>query len=690
MEGELPTQASTPAGAVFLSYASQDAEAAERICEALRVAGMEVWFDQSELRGGDAWDQSIQDQINTCALFIPLISANAHARVEGYFRLEWKLAIDRSHRMAPKQRFLMPVVIDDTRQSDDAIPNRFRELQWSRLPGGVATPAFVERVRRLLAPQPSTTSNPATNAVPTEPARSEPVPASWRSLATVLGIIAVLAAASAYILVQKAWVAKQPSAPPALSTAQSPSAPVAVIPFAPPPHSIAVLPFVNMSGDKEQEYFAEGLAEELLNSLARINALQVAARTSSFSFAGEHPDIATVAHKLNVGAVLEGSVRRSGHTIRVTTQLINAVTGFHLWSETYDRHLGDVLKLQTEIATAVANALKVALLGDTAAKIEIGGTHNPAALDAYFRAAKTYWGGFSPKVIATAVAGYTEAIRLDPNYALAYAARALAFDVNAALWDSTTSAARADLDKAQADAAKAIALAPDLSEGYLARAAVHTDLLEFKEAGEDFERALTLGTGNARVLRNYGNFAVKMGRGDPGLTAVQRAVVLDPLNSNAQSALGEALQDMRRYPEALAAYKAAQALPSTTPGYFLPSIEFMYYLLGDFARARATCEQNRDNSDSQYCLALVYDKLGRHADAEAELKKQAASGDAGAYSYAQIYAQWGNRPKALEWLDTAMRRHDRQLINLKTDPLMDSLRQEPRFQEIERELKFPD
>ncbi len=166
------------------------------------------------------------------------------------------------------------------------------------------------------------------------------------------------------------------------------TAPGGVASFSPPPHSIAVLPFVNMSGDQEQEYFSEGLTEELLNSLARVNELQVAARTSSFSFQGQHPDIVTVAHRLNVGAVLEGSVRRSAHTVRITAQLVNGVTGFHLWSQTYDRDLGDVLKLQTEIANDVAAALKVTLLGDVTAKVELGGTRNPAAFDAYLRAKK--------------------------------------------------------------------------------------------------------------------------------------------------------------------------------------------------------------------------------------------------------------------------------------------------------------
>ncbi|MFZ1904454.1 MAG: toll/interleukin-1 receptor domain-containing protein, partial [Steroidobacteraceae bacterium] len=139
------------ARAVFLSYASEDAPAAQRLCAALRAAGIEVWFDQSALRGGDAWDNSIRRQIRSCALFIPVISANAHARTEGYFRLEWKLAVDRSHLLAPDQTFMLPVAIDQTPQSDERLPDRFRELQWTRLPAGAATPEFIERVAWLLA-----------------------------------------------------------------------------------------------------------------------------------------------------------------------------------------------------------------------------------------------------------------------------------------------------------------------------------------------------------------------------------------------------------------------------------------------------------------------------------------------------------------------------------------------------------
>ena len=313
--------------AAFISYASQDAEAAGRLCEALRAAGVEVWFDRSELRGGDAWDQSIRKQIKTCALFLPVISRNTHDRVEGYFRLEWKLAVDRSHLMAADQAFLVPVVIDETRDDDERVPDRFREVQWTRLPGGVTPAAFVERIRRLLSGELSQGPTGIPSAAARVPAASsirKPVLVSRRSKAVLLATIAVVVVALGYLLANRLGPSKlsaEIGAPPA-PAAQS--APATV--FNPPPHSIAVLPFVNMSGDPSQEYFSDGLTEELLNSLTRINELHVAARTSAFSFKGKDVDINTIARKLNVNAVLEGSVRRSMHTVRITAQLAAVVS----------------------------------------------------------------------------------------------------------------------------------------------------------------------------------------------------------------------------------------------------------------------------------------------------------------------------------------------------------------------------
>jgi TolB-like protein/Flp pilus assembly protein TadD len=675
--------------AVFLSYASQDAEAAQKICEALRAAGIEVWFDQSELRGGDIWDASIRQQIKNCYLFVPMISANTQSREEGYFRREWNLAVARTLDMAGGRPFLLPVVIDGTSDLQALVPEKFREVQWTRLPQSASTDAFVEHVRRLLSGElsrePSGTAPVAArvSAGTTTPKRVKPF---WRSKAALLATIAVVVLALGYLVANRGVLSKHETEV-GMVPGSAPSVPVAG--FNPPPHSIAVLPFVNLSGDKEQEYFSDGLTEELLNSLAEIDELQVAARTSAFSFKGQDNDIGTIARKLNVGAVLEGSVRRSANTIRITAQLINTVTGFHLWSKTYDRDLGDVLKLQTEIATAVASALKVTLLGDVGGKIELGGTHNPAAFDAYLRGAKAINSMHEAKDIPTALTAYTEAIRQDPHYALAFAARSIALSNYAAL-AATGAAVREGFDKAQADARRALELAPNLAEAHQALGIVlELGNLDFTQANDEYQRALALAPGNAGVLRDSGYFAALMGHFDAAVAATRRAVVLDPLAPDSHFLLGAALYSARRYEEAVAAYTDMISLDSNRKEIY-GHRGFAHYALGDFERARISCETERDYGASQWCLAVTYDKLGRHADAEAELSKmKTAMGDAAAYQFATIYAQWGNRAKALEWLETALRLRDPGLGFLKTDPLMDPLRKEPRFQAIERKLRFP-
>ena len=673
-----------PAHTVFLSYASQDAEAAQKICQALRAAGVEVFFDQSELRGGDAWDQKIRHEIRDCALFIPMISRHTQERLEGYFRHEWKLAIERTHRMAEQKAFLVPVVLDGTRDQEAFVPDGFRAVQWTRLPGGETPPAFVERIMRLLSPDlsPLSAVSGATAGL------KEPVRASRRSKPALLALAAVCAALS-YLVADRYWISRHTDTS-AEDTAPRAAAEPAAVAFNPPPHSIAVLPFVNMSGDKEQEYFSDGLTEELLNSLARINELQVAARTSAFSFKGKDTDIGTIARKLNVASILEGSVRRSGHTVRVTVQLNNAVTGFHLWSETYDRDLGDVLKLESEIANAVVNALKITLLGEVAAKVELGGTRNPAAFDAYLRGSKAFLSRSESKDIPPAIAAYSEASRLDGHYALAFAYRSFALTTYAS-GETIAAEAHKDFEQAEADARRAITLAPELAEAYLALGyALESGRFDFTQAREAFNRATALAPGNVQVLLVTSESATWMGHTDTAIAAARRAIVLDPLDRRSHSMLGRALYAARRYREAADAHaEAIRVNPDYKPAYGERGLTL--YGLGDLERARISCESKRDDSICRQCLAVVYDRLGRHADAEAELTRmKATDGDASAYEYAGIYAQWGDRPKAIESLDTAMRLRDSGLVLLKTDPLMDPLREHPRFQAIERALRFLD
>jgi len=356
-----------PARAVFLSYASQDAEAARRIADTLRAAGVEVWFDQSELRGGDVWDQKIRHQIRDCALFLPIISSHTQERTEGYFRLEWRLADQRTHLMGRTRPFIVPVCVDDTPETDADVPDAFSAAQWTRLHNGDARPAFVERVLRLLSPEaahaPGAVRSPAAPAVPptgAAPRLPAPSPAAPRPTQRVLLLIAAVAVIGVgYFAVDKLWLSKRSAADAqtSSSTVQAGRPPQGAI----PEKSVAVLPFIDMSEKKDQEYFSDGLSEELIDLLAQVQDLRVPARTSSFAFKGTADDVPSIAQKLRVAHVLEGSVRKAGNTLRVTVQLIRADNGYHLWSRTYDRDIKDIFKVQDEIAAAVVEVLKAKL-----------------------------------------------------------------------------------------------------------------------------------------------------------------------------------------------------------------------------------------------------------------------------------------------------------------------------------------
>ena len=536
-----------PSRAVFLSYASQDAGAARRICEALRTAGAEVWFDQSALRGGDAWDAAIRRQIKSCALFIPIISRNTHSREEGYFRLEWKLAVDRSHLMTTSRAFLLPVAIDDIGDDDEHVPDRFRELQWTRLAGGEATPAFVERVSRLLAHDehaaPVATAQPSVAApavsggahVAAAPfavaaAASAGARAVKRFTPAALLAIAVAVIAVGYLVVDRLVLNKRVAS--AESGAPSPVQPGASAPEAISQKSIAVLPFVDMSEKQDQGYFSDGLTEELLDLLSQVPDLRVPARTSSFYYKGKSEDIATIAQKLRVAHVLEGSVRKAGSTIRVTAQLIRADNGYHLWSKTYDRDIKDIFRVQDEIAAAVVEALKAKLLPTQA----IASRHRTVNTEAYaqYLLGNQFRIRDNSKSNQRALAAYRKAIELDPGYAAAYSG------LSESEWriaDQSTGEA-AGYQRAAAAADKAIALAPDSPEGYRARGQLRNfHDFDWDGARADYEKALALDPNDVRTLVGAGLLLATLGRIADGSAMLHKAIALDPMSVPAWRAL---------------------------------------------------------------------------------------------------------------------------------------------------------
>ncbi len=656
--------------AVFLSYASQDAEAAQQLCNSLRAAAIEVWFDQSELRGGDTWDALIRRQIKGCYLFVPMISANTQSREEGYFRREWKLAVDRTNDMAGSRAFLLPVVIDGTSDSEALVPEKLREVQWTRLPAGANTDAFVEHVRRLLSldatilaaasARPLVLPVSSTVAAPTRSTR-----AASRSFLPWI-VIGLLILATGYFVVDKFLLSRH--AVPAGETVSD--------------KSVAVLPFADMSEKRDQEYFSDGLAEELIEELARTPGLKVIARTSSFSFKGKSDDIATIASKLRVANILEGSVRRSGDQLRVSTQLIRADSGQPIWSETFEREFKDVFKIQDEIAAAVVSALKVQLTGDAVAS-RGRGTANSQAYDAFLLGKQLY----SQNTVAgwrQAIEAYREAIRLDPRYAEAYAGLAMS---EYFLSDGTGDAALGK--SAEQVAQRAIDIDPQLANGYSVRGLLRANLhFDWAGAQADDRQALALEPSNSRVLSRSAESLAFVGRLDESVAVYRKAIEMDPLDDAPWDNLGLTLMAAGDTAAAYDAFRHAYAIrsaPSTSNG-----LATLQLLDGKPRESLATSKAIANDVFRNAGVAMAEHTLG-DAKASQQALDQLIATDAtdAAYQIAEVYAWRGEKDKAFEWLERAYRQLDGGLASTKTDPLLASLRTDPRYAALLRKLNFP-
>jgi serine/threonine protein kinase/predicted Zn-dependent protease len=463
--------------------------------------------------------------------------------------------------------------------------------------------------------------------------------------------------------------------------------------FTPPAHSVAVLPFTNLSGDPKQEYFSDGISEELINALSHVQALQVSARTSSFSFKGRNADIGTIARKLNVAAVLEGSLRRSGDTVRVTAQLIDTVNGYHVWSQNYDRSLEDILALQTDIATAVAQEMRVRLLGDEAARIEVGGTHNSEAYDAYLRGMQIEVTVQDTASARRALAAFDQAVALDPNFAAAHTHRARALRY-LAVYSTDPDAVRDLYATARRAAERAVALAPDSADAHMVLGwqVLVNGYLDFTGAAPEIDRAMALAPGSASVLDGYSGFQGIVGHRDLSLAAMRHAIRLDPQNPLYRDHLLLALIWARQFEDVLGAVQDAEALHAESRYAGLFSSQ-SYLALGRPERAAQTCESPAtplDEDDRHVCLAIAYHALGKTKQAAAELEQfKSRDGDLGANGYAEIYAQWGDPAAALTWLATAERANRSSLATVKVDWMFDPLRDRPQFQALLQRLNFP-
>jgi TolB-like protein/Flp pilus assembly protein TadD len=664
------SQPSAATAAVFLSYASEDFAAAERIATALRTAGIEVWFDKSELRGGDAWDHKIRRQIRDCVLFVPIISGNTEARPEGYFRLEWDLADQRSHMIVRDRAFIVPVCLDGTPESDARVPESFQRVQWTRLPGGETSPAFVERIRRLLAPGNSPASDRA-RSVSSSVTSHVPAPRRlmrWRRGVVYGAIAAAVLLALGYFGLERLNRSKPTGAGAA---------------------SIAVLPLVNESGDASQQYFSDGISEDLITALSQFPGLKVIGRTSAFQFRDSKEDSRSIGAKLGVAHLLEGSVRRAGEMVRVSAELIDTADGSTQWSERYDRLYKDLFVLQDEITHAVAGALRAKLLPGEHA-VEQSERPPGGSLEAYNAMLQGRFHRFreTEADYRKAIEYYTHAIELDPRYALAWSGLSRAWTALGIEFLGGAPAQEA-YAKARAAADRALALSPDLVAAHIARGRLLQNAdFDWRGAEAEFRRAMELAPNDGEAKFYVGNQLATLGEVVPAIDLTRQALATDPLRANWYNWLASYLSALNRLDEAERAVRRAIELQPAAVSYYqtLTIIEVQRRN----APAALAAAQQEPSAWQDVALALARQIGGDQSAADAALRTLIEK-DANTFAFqiAEVYALRNDANATFKWLDRALSNRDAGIAGLLADPFILRYRDDPRFAAFCRKVGLP-
>lgn len=505
-----------------------------------------------------------------------------------------------------------------------------------------------------------------------ETAASEQQASSGQPRVRKLAIIQVLAVVAAAGVSGYLWFARnRPNAPSTNNT------------------SIAVLPFVDMSTTKDQEYFSEGFAEQLINDLAKVSGLKVVGRSSSFQFRGKDVDLRDVGRKLGVANVLEGSMRREGNHVRVTAELVKTADGFQLWSQTYDREINDIFRVQDEIALAATGALQVKLLGGAGrGEASTLRSANPDAYQAYLQGKYFAARGQDREDLNKALSYIEQAVQLDPNYAAAWAQRSQVLETMAGYSFIESSQG---FRRARESAEKAISLDPDLAAGYLRLATIQMSHdWDWDGAEVSLRKAAVLEPGSAEVIYGQAYLARRLGRTDEAIELYKLAVGLDPLRANFQLTLGYELFDQGRYEEALAALQKAEELNPQLSSLYMTRGK-IFFSEGRKQEALAEMEKEKRDGERWTGEALAYYALGRTEESDKALKQLIATHqNDSAFQIGEIYAYRGETDKAFAWLDRAYRQRDPGTPEMKTSPLMKSLLQDPRRAELLRKMGLPD
>jgi serine/threonine-protein kinase len=449
--------------------------------------------------------------------------------------------------------------------------------------------------------------------------------------------------------------------------------------------SIAVLPLLNESGDPRDEYFSDGLSEELIAALAQIKELKVIGRSSSFRFKERKEEPKTIGEKLGVGTLLEGTVRKQGGRVRIVAELINAADGIELWTRTFDRELKDIFAVQEEIAAAVASSLKVTLLGSDERSSTKPATRNTEAHNAYLQG-HFHFQRRNLEDFRKAVSYFDEAIRLDPDYALAYAERSEAWSL---IGDLTGQRATA-WPKAKSDAENAVAIAPELAEAHAALGWVRFFIdWKFAEGLSELKRAKELSPANPTANDLLARVIVYLGQVDEAERHARHAVELDPLSVTAQGNLARVLFAAGKMDEADAVARKAAELQPAAAGNHRYQVHVAVER-GDGETALREAELEPDEGYRRFELALAHYVRSDRAAADAALADLIANGrDQLAYQIAEVYAVRGEKDKAFEWLQISFDNHDTGTLTLLIDPLLRGLRDDPRYKNLLAKLGLP-
>jgi serine/threonine-protein kinase len=619
---------------VFVSYKAEDRKRVAPLVNALEADGLSVWWD-AQIGGGAAWRRSIEAELNAAKCVIVAWSKRSVGDEGGFVQ-------DEASR-AQRRHVYLPVTIDKVDP-----PLGFGEIQALPLAGWRGERSDHRYANVFTAVREIVDGTPRSGR-----RAAHAQPGIDRRIALVGGAAAITVAGAG------GWFFLRSSSAEAST-------------------SIAVLPFANLSGDAGQAYFSDGIAEELRSALARIG-MQVVGRTSSDEVKNE--DAKAAAAKLGVSSILTGSVRRSPSLIRISAQLVDGKNGLERWSQSYDRQPGDALKIQTDIAENVAQALSVALHPSERLALNENGTNNARAHDLYLQADALTRRDTGEASSRKALALLDAAIAMDPNYVAAIAGRAR---LRAQFANNYESGAqfRSGMDDAVATGRRAVALDPNSPAAQAALGYALNLNLNQKEAIAHFERAYRLAPGDPRIIGDYALALRFVDRNREAIPLVERATVLDPLNVRSFVRQGQILLYARRYGEAIEAFHHAMALE--------PKDEETFSWLGDALilagkpkEALAAFAQVSSDWDRLRGEAIAADRFGDRALAERRLAELKAIDDGSLnFQFAEIYAQWHQVDKAFESLAAADRADDPGLALLPADPLMDPVRSDPRVQAL--------